>query len=247
MGIFLTTIATFMNFESTLFFLVAVWTFIFLELTNMLGLSELMKDIYFFFSVLLFFVCFYLLQVRNLLITILIGVIWLLGVVLIILVRKHKNYIFSFLYMIYFTIPFAFLISIRKINGASLFYLLFLIVWALDIFSYCFGMSLGKNLIAPKISPKKTWEGTIFGILFSFATGLFGFYYLQKNLSVIIIIGCLLIPIFGFFGDLFESSIKRTIKKKDSGTLLLGHGGYLDRFDSLLFISVIFALLIHFL
>jgi phosphatidate cytidylyltransferase len=128
-----------------------------------------------------------------------------------------------------------------------MFFLLFLIVWALDIFSYCFGMTLGKNLIVPKISPKKTWEGTIFGILFSFATGLFGFYYLLKDLSLLIILSCLLLPIFGFFGDLFESSIKRQVSKKDSGTILLGHGGYLDRFDSMLFVAVFFFILTRFL
>jgi phosphatidate cytidylyltransferase len=227
--------------------MVAVWTFIFVEVTTILELPELIKDIFFFFSVLLFIGSFFLLQTGNIAVIITLSVLWLLGIILISFGQKQKNYFFSFLYMIYITIPFAFLISIRKTNGAPMFFLLFLIVWALDIFSYCFGMTLGKNLIVPKISPKKTWEGTIFGILFSFATGLFGFYYLLKDLSLLIIISCLLLPIFGFFGDLFESSIKRHVSKKDSGTILLGHGGYLDRFDSMLFVAVFFFILTRFL
>jgi phosphatidate cytidylyltransferase len=246
-GIILTVLATFVNIESTIFLMVAVWTFIFLELTSILELPELVKDVFFFFSVLLFIGCFFLLQTGNIVAIITIGAFWLFGILAICFNQKQKNYFFSFLYMVYLTIPFAFLVSLRKMNGSSMFFLLFLIVWALDIFSYCFGISLGKNLIAPKISPKKTWEGTIFGILFSFATGLFGFYYLLKDLSLLIIIACLLFPIIGFFGDLFESSIKRQVRKKDSGTILLGHGGYLDRFDSMMFVSVFFFILTRFL
>lgn len=227
--------------------MVAIWTFIFLEITTMLELPELVKDVFFFFSVLLFIGSFFLLQTGNISIIITLGAIWLSAIFLISYNQKQKNYFFSFLYIIYMTIPIAFLLSLRKTNGSSMFFLLFLIVWSLDVFSYCFGITLGKNLIAPKISPKKTWEGTIFGILFSFSTGLFGFYYLKKDLSLLIIIGCFLLPITGFFGDLFESSIKRRVRKKDSGTILLGHGGYLDRFDSMLFASVFFFILTRFL
>jgi phosphatidate cytidylyltransferase len=246
-GIMLTSLATFINPESTIFFMVAIFTFIFLELSSLLELTELMKDIFFFFSVLLFIACFYLLQRGDLFITAFLGIIWLLSVILIYFAPKQKNSIFSFFYMVYLTLPFSFLISLRIKNGTNLFFLLFLIVWALDVFSYCFGLTLGKHLIAPKVSPKKTWEGTIFGVLFSFATALLGFYYMQKKLSLLLIIGFLLLPIIGFFGDLFESSIKRKAAKKDSGSILLGHGGYLDRFDSMLFVSIFYTILIQFL
>lgn len=246
-GIILTLIATFISFESTLFFLLAIWTFIFLELNLILALPELIKDAFFFFSLLLFILAYHLLLTTNFYAIYILAFSWILTVFLLCFKKVQSNRFFTFLYMIYFTIPFSFLVSIRKGNGSSFFFLLFLIVWTLDIFSYFFGMCFGKHLIVPKISPKKTWEGTIFGILFSFATGLFGFYYLLKNLSLFLIIACFLLPVIGFLGDIFESSIKRRVNKKDSGTFLLGHGGYLDRFDSLLFVSIFFGILLHYL
>ena len=247
-GFFLFTVATFLQFESTFFFLCAVWTFSFLEIVNMLQISDLMKNIYFFFSVLIFLLCFYYIQLPGNTLSVVFAIIWLITILFLCFLPKEKHKHFSFLYMIYLTLPIVYLVDIRKLFGAPVFFLLLLIIWTLDVFSYCFGVSLGKHLIAPKISPKKTWEGTLAGIVFSFSAGFLGLLKLKytDNISLIIV-GCLLFPVFGFLGDLFESSIKREYNKKDSGSILLGHGGFLDRFDSLLFTAIIFGTFIRFL
>jgi len=119
---------------------------------------------------------------------------------------------------------------------------IFLLIWAGDIFAYFIGKNFGKNLIAPLISPKKTWEGSIGGI-----TGIiiiaFSFNYFKVSLlfSEWVIIG-IIIWIFGTLGDFFESALKRSVGIKDSGTILPGHGGFLDRFDSMLFAVPVIAL-----
>jgi phosphatidate cytidylyltransferase len=218
-GFFLFTVATFLQFESTFFFLCAVWTFSFLEIVNMMQINDLMKNVYFFFSVLIFFLCFYCIQLPGNTFSFVFAIIWLITILFLCFLPKEKHKHFSFLYMVYLTLPIVYLVDIRKFFGAPVFFLLLLIIWTLDVFSYCFGVSLGKHLIAPKISP---------------------------NISLIIV-GCILFPVFGFLGDLFESSIKREYNKKDSGSILLGHGGFLDRFDSLLFTAIIFGTFIRFL
>jgi len=111
----------------------------------------------------------------------------------------------------------------------------FILLWSSDTFAYLTGRAFGKTPLAPNISPKKTWEGSIGGAIctvgISFALfKLFGYYniYQWVGLSIIIVV-------FGTFGDLIESKFKRVLGVKDSGTILPGHGGILDRFDSLLF------------
>ena len=102
----------------------------------------------------------------------------------------------------------------------------------------------GKHKFFERISPKKTWEGFIGGALFSIAGSLV-FWYFFPNVPVWQwIVFSILVVIFGTYGDLFESLLKRTVKIKDSGNILPGHGGILDRFDSLLFaIPVIYIYL----
>lgn len=106
-------------------------------------------------------------------------------------------------------------------------------IWINDTMAYIVGSFIGKNPLS-RISPKKTWEGTIGGIvlcvavisLIGYATG----YYSVKDWMAI----SLCCALFGTFGDLLESKIKRMASVKDSGNLMPGHGGFLDRFDSLL-------------
>ncbi|MEO6219266.1 MAG: phosphatidate cytidylyltransferase [Ginsengibacter sp.] len=110
-------------------------------------------------------------------------------------------------------------------------------IWVNDTMAYIIGSWIGKKSLS-KISPKKTWEGTIGGILLCVLTiSLIGKavdYYTLADW--IIIAACS--SIFGTFGDLLESKLKRMAKVKDSGTIMPGHGGFLDRFDSLLTASV---------
>jgi phosphatidate cytidylyltransferase len=116
---------------------------------------------------------------------------------------------------------------------------LLLIVWMNDIAAYIIGTAVGKRKLAPKISPKKTIEGSIAGIVFSVATIILLNRWLQYDLSKLFFIG-MTVSIIGQFGDLFESMLKRSADIKDSGTIIPGHGGVLDRFDSLLFAAPVF-------
>jgi len=115
-----------------------------------------------------------------------------------------------------------------------IFALLFLI-WANDVGAYFVGKSIGKHKLFERISPKKTWEGSIGGLatamLFTYLL-----YYFYGIFSIPVWMGlCVIVVISGSLGDLVESMIKRTLQVKDSGTLLPGHGGFLDRFDALIF------------
>lgn len=112
-------------------------------------------------------------------------------------------------------------------------------IWVNDTMAYIVGSLVGKTPLS-KISPKKTWEGTIGGIvLCSVIIGYFAYTYDEwfvfgKSLSFWIMLACVT-AITGTFGDLFESKLKRMAGVKDSGSFMPGHGGFLDRFDSLLF------------
>lgn len=123
----------------------------------------------------------------------------------------------------------------------------FIILWASDSGAYLVGSKFGKTKLFKRISPKKTWEGTIGGTLFAL-TGAYVSYILFDQLTLANwLIMALIIVVFGNWGDLVESLFKRSINVKDSGNLLPGHGGILDRFDSV-FISVpfVFAYLVLF-
>ena len=158
----------------------------------------------------------------------------------------------------YIALPMAMLVQLRQLAaGAFLLLYLLVVVWAGDIFAYFVGRSLGRNLMAPRISPKKTWEGAaaslaasllVGSLLFSHALqvssfllrmgliqrrdGIFG---LEKPEMWPIILLTIALNLAAQLGDLVESLIKRGAGVKDSGTILPGHGGMLDRIDALLF------------
>jgi phosphatidate cytidylyltransferase len=113
---------------------------------------------------------------------------------------------------------------------------LFLVVWAGDICAYLVGRSMGRIPFLARISPRKTWEGAMAGFAGSILAAWAFDHWIWKTgevKAVILIAGC--VAVAGQIGDLVESAIKRGANLKDSGTLLPGHGGFLDRIDSLLF------------
>ena len=115
-------------------------------------------------------------------------------------------------------------------------WLIFIIAFITDIFAYFAGYLFGKHKLIPKVSPKKTIEGSIGGILGSTLVCLGFGYYFNLNLTMIILLG-FFGSIIAQMGDLFASSIKRYVGIKDYGKLIPGHGGVLDRFDSVILVA----------
>ena len=124
--------------------------------------------------------------------------------------------------------------------GWKLVYFLLLVVWLGDAGAYYIGKSLGRHQLSPRISPKKTIEGLAGGIATSVVTALvIHFTFFQELPLVHAVIAGVLLSIAGVIGDLAESMWKRSAAVKDSGTLIPGHGGFLDRFDSIFFTAPI--------
>ena len=117
---------------------------------------------------------------------------------------------------------------------AFLFYLF--IVWGNDVFAYLAGVTMGKHKMCPRISPKKSWEGFIGGIVGAMAMGAVGSYVVGGGLGMWLGLS-LVVAVTSVFGDLVESMFKREADIKDSGNIMPGHGGMLDRFDALLISS----------
>ncbi|HPQ09522.1 MAG TPA: phosphatidate cytidylyltransferase [Bacteroidia bacterium] len=124
-----------------------------------------------------------------------------------------------------------------------------LMIWANDTFAYFTGSLLGKRKLMPDVSPKKSVEGFIGGIIFSLITGYLCYTYFLKDLQkwtiLDVMIISLIVSIAGTFGDLLESKLKRMANVKDSGNLLPGHGGILDRFDSWFMALPVISLYLH--
>ena len=113
-----------------------------------------------------------------------------------------------------------------------------ILVWTTDTLAYFIGRSIGKRPFAPSISPKKTWEGTIGGAVSAIAVGVLLKFTLLASLGWIHVIAISMIcGVLGQLGDLAESKMKRSAGVKDSGALLPGHGGMLDRFDSMILVA----------
>jgi phosphatidate cytidylyltransferase len=150
-----------------------------------------------------------------------------------------ENIALTLLGILYIVLPFG-LLNFLFIPGLNHVYILllcyFAILWINDTFAYLFGRTFGKHRLFERISPKKSWEGSIGGALTSiFAAWLIS--SLENSLPFMHWLAiAAIIVIAGALGDLIESMLKRSLNCKDSGTLLPGHGGILDRFDAV-FIS----------
>lgn len=139
--------------------------------------------------------------------------------------------------MLYVGIGFNNFLAARAVSFTTLLYAM-LIVWLTDSGAYLFGRKLGKHKLAPRVSPNKTWEGSICGTLLAtvvLAVYLYFFPVGYHNWGLMVFL-TLLLSILGQFGDLVESALKRFYGVKDSGKILPGHGGILDRFDSMLLV-----------
>lgn len=111
------------------------------------------------------------------------------------------------------------------------------LLWINDTFAYVSGSLTGRHQLTPKLSPGKTWEGFAGGIIFTLLAGWVSYKISDAYFPGIWLLLALIVSSMGLWGDLFESRLKRRKAVKDSGNLLPGHGGILDRFDSLLFVA----------
>jgi phosphatidate cytidylyltransferase len=144
----------------------------------------------------------------------------------------------SFSGLLYITLPMIFLVEMRM-QDRILPLALILMIWSNDTLAYLVGSFIGKNPLSP-ISPNKTWEGTVGGALLTVIGACIYGYFSHTYRFIDWIVLALCATVAGTFGDLLESKLKRMADLKDSGNLMPGHGGALDRFDSLL-IAVPFA------
>ena len=155
-----------------------------------------------------------------------------------------KNIFYSLFGLLYLSLPLALLMDLRtKWEEASyqlamtIPLLIIFSLWINDTMAYIVGSLIGKTPLS-KVSPKKTWEGTAGGVLLTIlAISLIAHFTQRINVTDAAIMSGL-VAVTGTFGDLFESKLKRMAGVKDSGAIMPGHGGFLDRFDSLLFAVV---------
>lgn len=153
-----------------------------------------------------------------------------------------QNSAITFTGFVYVAIPFSLLHFIvhpgypnYPVFNSNILIGVFFITWIYDSMAYVTGSQFGKHKISKRISPNKSWEGLIGGSVFALLMGVLNSYIFPQPTTYEWLVISILVVIFGTLGDLFESIIKRRLKVKDSGTMLPGHGGLLDRFDSLLF------------
>lgn len=158
----------------------------------------------------------------------------------------------SVLSVAYIGLPLGFASSINYFSAGTettryLMLIIFVMIWLNDTGAYCVGCLLGRHRLFERLSPKKSWEGFWGGMLFCMAASVGAYYLCPGNTSLPFWLGLgVTVCVFATWGDLFESLIKRTVSVKDSGHIMPGHGGILDRIDSLLFVApatFIYALL----
>lgn len=171
----------------------------------------------------------------------------IIALLLLVIVFKHKKYnivdiAITTFGVLYIPFMFSFISLTRNLEGGKFYiWLIFIGAWATDSFAYFVGVSMGKTKILPTISPKKTLEGSIGGLIGCVITLVLYGFFIEKGFTNIplyhyLIMGTLSGAI-SQLGDWSASAIKRNVNAKDYGKFMPGHGGVLDRFDSILFIA----------
>lgn len=182
----------------------------------------------------------------------LIWLFWLLGRMIAELYIREGNSLvnmsMSIMSQIYVAVPLGLLNFINKFSGPVLM-LMFILIWLNDTGAYLAGSSFGKNRLFPSVSPKKSWEGFFGGLIFTVGAAIGAcfifphWFHSEMPWGAWAFYG-VVVSVMATWGDLLESLFKRSIGVKDSGKILPGHGGILDRIDSLLFVTI--ASLIYF-
>ncbi|MFT3740427.1 MAG: phosphatidate cytidylyltransferase [Breznakibacter sp.] len=176
------------------------------------------------------------------------GRFWLLLVPLVVCVfvielyrakeRPFWNVASTLLIPFYVVVPFVFLQKLAFVGGDYNPYMVlsfFGMVWVNDTGAYLVGVTMGRHRLFPRISPKKSWEGFVGGVLLTVALSYGLSHWIVGYAPALWLAVGFVVAVFGTLGDLTESMLKRTMDVKDSGTILPGHGGVLDRFDAFTF------------
>ncbi len=173
--------------------------------------------------------------------------------------RTHDNPIANigttFLGVLYVALPMSLLLYIPALAGrhhewdawAMLFYIL--LIWSNDVCAYLVGVSIGRHKMFERISPKKSWEGFVGGICGALGMGFLAAHFMGGRLQIWLGLA-LVAAVTGVLGDLVESMFKRSVGVKDSGRIMPGHGGWLDRFDALILsapFAIVYLLLVRYL
>lgn len=151
------------------------------------------------------------------------------------------NLAFSYMGQMYIALPLGLMSFYYMLpNGKALLLAMFVMIWLSDTGAYCVGSLIGRHKLFPRISPAKSWEGFCGGVVFVIASAFvmkycFGGWFHDTSISSLCGLG-VVVAVFATWGDLVESLIKRSLGVKDSGNILPGHGGILDRIDSLLLV-----------
>lgn len=165
-------------------------------------------------------------------------------------VRPIQDVAYSLFGLIYAAIPFAFFMSLGFIQGSYNAYIplgFLILLWTNDTGAYLAGKSFGRHKLFERISPNKTWEGFVGGVVLAVLAGMILSHYFGVFPFWCWVCMALIIGVFGTLGDLVESLLKRNIGVKDSGNILPGHGGLLDRFDGLLMAAPLVYLFLRFM
>lgn len=152
---------------------------------------------------------------------------------------------YSYMGVFYIALPLGLLGFIMEMLGEDiakvLLLTMFVMIWLNDTGAFLVGSSIGRHKLFPSISPKKSWEGAVGGVIFSVGASFVAKYcfpvYFESVTVVQLCVMGFVVGVFSIWGDLVESMIKRTLHVKDSGNLIPGHGGILDRIDSLLLVA----------
>ena len=227
-------------------FIIALW-----EFSTLAKLKSLTAKVAYIFAII--GITFFLIDKTLALLPILIAsfVWWLIALYWIVVFPRSSNYINKNLFVIlinglFLFTPAALSLIALHMNNNYLVLLLFGLIWAADVGAYFAGKAIGKTKLSPNVSPKKTVEGLVGGVILSLiVAGTYVFISLgNPSISDYLTYGVLsiIISLASVIGDLFESVLKRLANVKDSGRLLPGHGGILDRIDSLTCAAPIFFL-----
>ncbi len=149
-------------------------------------------------------------------------------------------YLLGWVYLI--GIGFNLIITLRNLNFNILIYLILIAIFT-DTFAYIIGRLIGKHKLCPKISPHKTIEGFVGGLVGGSITALIAYHFLVTKITFPIIIITMILSVIGQIGDLYFSKVKRENDIKDYSNLIPGHGGILDRLDSILFIVICYVII----